>query len=103
MQYPPESLEDFGLDPETDAAHTFFEAAGCDECQGSGFRGRSAISELVEVTDTIRGLILERRPATEIYAAAQSGGTVLLRDAALAKARSGTTSVAEINRMTFAE
>ena len=103
VQYPLESLEDFGLDPETDAAHTFFEAAGCDECQGSGFRGRSAISELVEVTDTIRGLILERRPATEIYAAAQSGGTVLLRDAALAKARSGTTSVAEINRMTFAE
>ena len=103
VQYPPESLEEFGLDPETDAAHTFFEAAGCDECQGSGFRGRSAISELVEVTDTIRGLILERRPATEIYAAAQAGGTVLLRDAALAKARSGTTSVAEINRVTFAE
>ena len=79
VQYSPESLEDFGLDPEADAAHTFFEAAGCDECQGSGFRGRSAISELVEVTDTIRGLILERRPATEIYAAAQTGGTVLLR------------------------
>ncbi len=103
VQYSPESLEDFGLDPETDAGHTFFETAGCDECQGSGYRGRSAISELVEVTDTIRGLILERRPATEIYAAAQTGGTVLLRDAALAKARSGTTSVAEINRVTFAE
>jgi len=103
VQYSPEHLEDFGLDPETDADHTFFENAGCDECQGSGFRGRSAISELVEVTDTIRGLILERRPATEIYAAAQAGGTVLLRDAALAKARNGTTSVAEINRVTFAE
>jgi type IV pilus assembly protein PilB len=103
VQYSPESLEDFGLDPETDAAHTFFESAGCDECQGSGFRGRSAISELVEVTDTIRGLILERRPAIEIYAAAQTGGTVLLRDAALAKARSGVTSVAEVNRVTFAE
>ena len=103
VQYSPESLEDFGLDPETDAAHTFFETAGCDECQGSGFRGRSAISELVEVTDTIRGLILERRPATEIYAAAQAGGTLLLRDAALARARSGITSVAEINRVTFAE
>jgi type IV pilus assembly protein PilB len=103
VQYSPESLEDFGLDPETDAAHTFFESAGCDECQGSGFRGRSAISELVEVTDTIRGLILERRPAIEIYAAAQTGGTVLLRDAALAKARGGVTSMAEVNRVTFAE
>ena len=103
VQYSPESLEDFGLDPETDAAHTFFETAGCDECQDSGYRGRSAISELVEVTDTIRGLILERRPATEIYAAAQTGGTVLLRDAALAKARGGVTSMAEVNRVTFAE
>jgi len=103
VQYSPESLEDFGLDPETDAAHTFFETAGCDECQDSGYRGRSAISELVEVTDTIRGLILERRPATEIYAAAQTGGTLLLRDAALAKARGGVTSVAEVNRVTFAE
>jgi type IV pilus assembly protein PilB len=101
VQYPPESLEEQGLDP--DSTYTFFEAAGCDECQGSGFRGRSAVSELVEVTDTIRGLILERRPATEIYAAAQASGTVLLRDAALAKARAGITSVAEINRVTFAE
>jgi type II secretory ATPase GspE/PulE/Tfp pilus assembly ATPase PilB-like protein len=48
-------------------------------------------------------LILERRPATEIYAAAQTGGTLLLRDAALAKARAGVTSVAEVNRVTFAE
>jgi type IV pilus assembly protein PilB len=103
VQYSRESLEEFGLDPETDFAHTFFEAAGCEECQGSGFRGRSAISELVEVTDTIRGLILERRPATEIYAAAQASGTVLLREAALIKARGGATSVAEINRVTFAE
>lgn len=103
VQYSRESLEEFGLDPETDFAHTFFEAAGCEECQGSGFRGRSAISELVEVTDTIRGLILERRPATEIYAAAQASGTVPLREAALIKARGGATSVAEINRVTFAE
>ena len=103
VQYPPESLDELGLDPDADPSRTFFESAGCDECQGSGFRGRSAVSELVEVTDTIRGLILERRPATEIYTAAQASGTVLLRDAALAKARAGTTSVGEINRVTFAE
>ncbi len=103
VQYTPESLEEFGLDAATDAGHTFYEATGCDECQGSGFRGRSAVAELVEVTDTIRGLIMERRPATEIYAGAQAGGTVLLRNAALAKARAGVTSVAEINRVTYAE
>jgi type IV pilus assembly protein PilB len=96
-------LEELGLDQDTDAGQTFYEPGGCDECQGSGFRGRNAVAELVEVTDTIRGLIMERRPATEIYAAAQASGTVLLRDAALAKARAGTTSVTEINRVTFAE
>jgi type IV pilus assembly protein PilB len=103
VQYAPEALEELGLDQDTDAGQTFYEPGGCDECQGSGFRGRNAVAELVEVTDTIRGLIMERRPATEIYAAAQASGTVLLRDAALAKARAGTTSVTEINRVTFAE
>jgi len=103
VQYAPEALEELGLDQDTDASQTFYEPGGCDECQGSGFRGRNAVAELVEVTDTIRGLIMERRPATEIYAAAQASGTVLLRDAALAKARAGTTSVTEINRVTFAE
>jgi len=103
VQYSPDALEEWGLDPETDTNQVFHETGGCDECQGSGFRGRSAVAELVEVTDTIRGLIMERRPATEIYAAAQASGTVILRDAALAKARAGTTSVAEINRVTFAE
>jgi type IV pilus assembly protein PilB len=61
------------------------------------------VAELVEITDTIRGLILERRPATEIYAAAQASGTVLLREAALAKVHAGITSMGEINRVTFAE
>jgi len=103
VKYAAESLEEFGLDAGIDAGQTFYEAGGCDECQGSGFRGRSAVAELVEVTDTIRGLIMERRPATEIYAGAQAGGTVLLRNAALAKARAGVTSVAEINRVTYAE
>jgi len=103
VHYPPQTLEESGLSPEADAAHTFYEAGGCDECQGSGFRGRSAIAELVEITDPIRALILDRRPASEIYAAAQVGGTVLLRDAALAKARAGVTTLAEVNRVTFAE
>jgi type IV pilus assembly protein PilB len=103
VQIPEDQLEELGLDPERDASHTFFEGGGCDECQGSGFRGRTAIAELVEMTDAIRGLIMDRRSASEISAAAQAGGTVLLRDSALEKARAGFTTVAEINRVTFAE
>jgi type IV pilus assembly protein PilB len=81
----------------------FFEAVGCEECQGTGFRWRTAVAELVEVTDTIRTLIMDRRPSGEILGAARKGGTLLLREAALDKARAGITSAAEINRVTFAE
>jgi type IV pilus assembly protein PilB len=102
-RYPREELDELGLEPERDAAHTFFEAAGCEECQGSGYRGRTAVAELVEMTDAIRALIMDRRPAGEIMGAARSGGTVLLREAALEKARAGITTVAEINRVTFGE
>jgi type IV pilus assembly protein PilB len=81
----------------------FYEAVGCEACGGSGFRGRTAVGELVEITDPIRALILDRRPASEIAGAARTGGTVLLREATLEKARAGITTVAEINRVTFGE
>jgi len=103
IRHPRESLEELGLDPAQDATRTFYEAAGCESCHASGFRGRTAVAELVEITDAIRTLITDRRPSSEISAAAQAGGTVLLRDAALEKARTGMTTVAEINRVTFGE
>jgi type IV pilus assembly protein PilB len=103
VRHDPAALEELGLDPVADASRTFYEPVGCDECAGTGHRGRSAIAELVEVNDAIRALILDRRPSTEIYAAAQAGGTILLREAALAKGRAGVTTIAEVNRVTFAE
>ncbi len=102
VRYPPDTLKDLGLNP-AEAARTFYEPAGCDDCRGTGFRGRSAVAELVEINDTIRELILERRPAGEIYAAAEAGGTQRLRAVAMGKAFSGITSVAEMNRVSFAE
>jgi len=103
LRYPRETLEELGLDPGRDATQPFYEATGCEACQGSGFRGRTAVAELVEMTDAIRALILDRRPASEIAGAARTGGTVLLREVALEKARAGSTTVAEINRVTFGE
>jgi type IV pilus assembly protein PilB len=102
-RYAPDTLKDLGLDPAADAGRTFYEPAGCEDCRGTGFRGRSAVAELVEITDTIRELILERRPSGEIYAAAEAGGTARLRAVAMAKAIGGITSVAEMNRVSFAE
>ncbi len=103
VRYPQPALEELGLDPDRDAAQTFFEAGGCESCKGTGFRGRTAVAELVEMTDMIRTLIMDRRPAGEILGAARTGGTMLLREAALEKARAGVTTVAELNRVTFAE
>jgi type IV pilus assembly protein PilB len=103
VRHGPEALREHGLDPERDASRTFYEAVGCDTCQGTGFRGRTAVAELVEMNDNIRTLIMERRSGSVILAAAQEGGTILLRDAALEKARAGHTSVDEMNRVTYAE
>ncbi len=102
-QYPREALEELGLDRVRDAARPFYEAVGCEACQGSGFRGRTAVAELVEITDAIRTLIMDRRPSSEIAGGAQAGGTLLLREVALDKARAGATTVGEINRVTFGE
>jgi len=103
VRYGREALREHGLDPELDASRTFYEAVGCDTCQGTGFRGRTAVAELVEMNDNIRTLIMERRSGSVILSAAQEGGTLLLRDAALERARAGHTSVDEMNRVSYAE
>jgi type IV pilus assembly protein PilB len=100
---PPESLLEAGLNPEAMASRTFYEGKGCLECDGTGFHGRMAIAELLDLSDRIRGLILERRPAAEIKRAAKEEGMIFLRDAALAKVFEGTTTLKEINKVTFVD
>jgi type II secretory ATPase GspE/PulE/Tfp pilus assembly ATPase PilB-like protein len=96
-------LVESGLDTVTYASHTFFEGAGCLECGGTGFKGRTAICELLDVTDHIRELILTRRPASEIKKAAREEGMTFLRDSALHRVFEGTTTLQEINKVTFVE
>ena len=69
----------------------------------NGFRGRSAISELLDLSDNIRDLILNRRPSTEIRRKAREEGMTFLRDSAVEKAREGITTLKEINKVTFIE
>ncbi len=80
-----------------------WEGAGCFECGGTGFRGRTAIHELLDLSEHIRELILEKRPATEIKRAAKEEGMTFLRESALEKVRSGATTLREINKVTFIE
>ena len=101
---PSESLlHESGLDPELYHGQEFFEACGCDECGGAGFLGRTAVAELLDMTDRIRQLILERRPAGEVKQAAREEGMTFLRDSALEKVFAGVTTLREINKVTFVQ
>jgi type IV pilus assembly protein PilB len=98
-----EMLEESGLDPNLTQIHTFYEGAGCIECGGTGYKGRTAICELLDLTDRIREMILERRPTSEIKKAARDEGMRFLRESAVERALTGTTTLREINKVTFVE
>ncbi|MGH9489897.1 MAG: GspE/PulE family protein [Terriglobales bacterium] len=102
VRYPREQLEASGLSGEW-LERDFFEGAGCLDCAGTGFRGRTAIHELLDMTDTVREMILARRPSSEIRRMARQEGMIFLRQSALDKVRDGVTTLREINKVTFIE
>ncbi len=96
-------LKEAGLDPAMWSGVTLMEGAGCLECSGTGYHGRTAICELLDLTDRIREMIVDRRPTSEIKRIARDEGMITLRESGLAKIRDGITSVKEINKVTFVE
>jgi type II secretory ATPase GspE/PulE/Tfp pilus assembly ATPase PilB-like protein len=103
VKYSDSIITDSGLDLAEFRGRTFFEGAGCIECNGTGFHGRAAISELLDLSDRIRTMILDRRPASEIKKAAHDEGMTFLRESALMKVKQGQTTLREINKVTFVE
>jgi type II secretory ATPase GspE/PulE/Tfp pilus assembly ATPase PilB-like protein len=103
VSYPDSFIVESGLDPHDYRGKTFWEGAGCIDCNGTGFHGRAAISELLDLSDRIRGMIIDRRPASEIKKAAKDEGMNFLRESALLKVMEGTTTLREINKVTFVE
>jgi len=103
VRYSDEELESFGLAPKEWREVPFFDGPGCIECGGTGYHGRTAIHELLDLSDRIRELILEKRPSSEIRKAAHEEGMKFLRDSALARVRAGVTTMKEINKVTFIE
>jgi type IV pilus assembly protein PilB len=102
-KYSPEELKEAGLDPAVWADVVFSEGAGCLECSGTGYHGRTAICELLDLTDRIREMIIDRRPTSEIKRVAREEGMITLRESGLAKTRAGITTLKEINKVTFVE
>ncbi|HEY3350836.1 MAG TPA: GspE/PulE family protein [Thermoanaerobaculia bacterium] len=99
----PQLLEESALAPERLKGVTLYEGRGCIECNGTGFFGRMAITELLDLSDQIRVLILDKRPAAEIKKAAQNEGMTFLRESAIRKVLAGETTLREINKVTFVE
>ncbi len=101
VQAPRELLEESGLDPERYRDHEFFRGEGCLQCNGTGYKGRQAICELLDLSDNVREMLIDRRPSTDIKRAAKEEGMLFLRESALAKVFDGLTTLEEINKVTF--
>jgi type IV pilus assembly protein PilB len=102
-KYSAEELAEAGLDPVVWCNVPLVEGAGCLECSGTGFHGRTAICELLDLTDRIREMIVDRRPTSEIKRVAREEGMITLRESGMAKIRAGITTLKEINKVTFVE
>jgi len=102
-KYTTEELTEAGLNAAQWSGITLVEGGGCLECSGTGFHGRTAICELLDLTDRIREMIVDRRPTSEIKRIAREEGMITLRESGLAKIRDGITTLKEINKVTFVE
>ncbi len=96
-------LEESGMDPRLADEHTFYEGVGCIECGGTGFRGRTAVCELLDLSDPIREMILAQKATSEIKRAARAEGMRFLRESAVECVLRGVTTLREINKVTFVE
>jgi type IV pilus assembly protein PilB len=97
------ALVESGLDPAEWEHVELVEGAGCFECGGTGYRGRTAIHELLDLTEKIREKILDKRPTSEIKRMARDEGMTFLRESAVEKVRKGVSTLKEINKVTFIE
>ncbi|HSK70903.1 MAG TPA: GspE/PulE family protein [Pyrinomonadaceae bacterium] len=98
-----QELSESGLRIDVRKNNEFFMSVGCDACNHTGYRGRTAIHELLDMSDTIREMIISRRPGSEIRRQAEKEGLSSLRESAVKKVFAGQTTLYEINRVTFVE
>ncbi len=103
VTYEDDYLRESGLDTAEWRSFPFYEGRGCMECSGTGFRGRTAIHELLDLSERIREMILERRATSEIKRIAREEGMTFLRESALDRIRLGITTLREVNKVTFIE
>jgi len=103
VRYSAVQLAESGLDPGRHAETVFYEAKGCSECNFTGYQGRTAIAEILELSDPIRELILEKRPLSEVKKRAKAEGMTFLREVGMDKVLAGLTGLKDLNKITFVE
>jgi type IV pilus assembly protein PilB len=104
VTYTSKQLLESGLNPQKYRGKQFYEVKGCPECLDTGYKGRTAIAELLELSDEIREMILEKKPLSEVKKRAKSEGMVFLREVGMEeKVLKGVTSLKELNKVTFVE
>jgi type IV pilus assembly protein PilB len=97
-----EELMSLGIRTRDAESQRFYYGKGCDNCKNTGYRGRTAIHEMLDVNDTIRELMLNRASAAQMRIAAQRAGMRTLRDAGIQKIYAGITTIEEVIRETLA-
>jgi len=97
-----ESLVPYGHVPRSLGKIPLYKGKGCQACNFTGLKGRSAIYEVMPVTQEIRDMILRAAPMSEIREVASQQGVKTLRQAGLGKVVEGATTVEEILRVTLA-
>jgi len=103
VKYDSEYLSIMGFNPEIYKEVEFYEGMGCPECSGTGYKGRIAIGEVLNLNDEMKELIIEKAPIHVLKKKAMELGTIFLRQVAEKKVVEGITTIKEINRVTFAE
>jgi type IV pilus assembly protein PilB len=101
VEMPPQALLDIGVAREDLGTFTCFQGAGCQQCAGSGYRGRIAFYEVMPMSEELRDLVLNGASATEIKRCAIGLGMKTLRQSGVGKLKEGVTTVGEVVRVTM--
>jgi type IV pilus assembly protein PilB len=97
-----EELMNLGIKDRDTATQRFYYGKGCEVCKNTGYKGRTAIFEMMEVDEAIRELVLNKASANQVRMAAQRGGMKTLRDSGIQKVFAGLTTIEEVIRETLA-
>jgi len=100
VSYPPRMFDDLGIDTKFFADTTLYRGRGCDRCKNTGYAGRTAIIEVMTITDEIRKMVIERKSAMEIGKMATAQGMKTLRLVALDKVKEGVSTLEQVLLLT---